>query len=153
MPTHYQGDSKSVLALDTFIKFTRAANAVENRLFQQDLLEGLTPSQFGVLETIYHLGPMRQGEVSSKLLRSTGNMTLVLDNLEARSLVRRERNPEDRRSLTIHLTETGEKMIQRIFPLMAAAITAEFDVLSAEEQSTLGNLTRKLGKKERLLVS
>jgi MarR family transcriptional regulator, 2-MHQ and catechol-resistance regulon repressor len=153
MPTHYQGDSKSVLALDTFIKFTRAANAVENRLFQQDLLEGLTPSQFGVLETLYHLGPMCQGELSGKLLRSTGNMTLVLDNLEHRGLTRRVRNPEDRRSLTISLTGEGEKLIQRIFPLMAAAITAEFGVLTSEEQSTLGSLCRKLGKKERLIAS
>lgn len=152
MPTHYQGDSKSVLALDTFIKFTRAANAVETRLFQQDILEGLTPSQFGVLETVYHLGPMCQGEVSGKLLRSTGNMTLVLDNLEIRGLVRRERNPEDRRSITICLTEAGEKLIQRIFPLMAESITAEFGVLSPEEQTALGSLCRKLGKKERLLA-
>jgi MarR family 2-MHQ and catechol resistance regulon transcriptional repressor len=152
MPTHYQGDSKSVLALDTFIKFTRAANVVETRLFQQDILEGLTPSQFGVLETVYHLGPMCQGEVSSKLLRSTGNMTLVLDNIEHRDLVRRERNPEDRRRVTIYLTEAGEKLIQRIFPLMAQAITAEFSILTVAEQSTLGSLSRKLGKKERLLA-
>ena len=153
MPTHYRGDTQAVLALDTFIKFTRAANAVENRLYQQDLLEGLTPSQFGVLETLLHLGPMSQGEVSAKLLKSTGNITLVLDNLENRGLVRRERNPEDRRIVTICLTEAGDQLIQRIFPLMAAAITAEFNVLSPEEQTDLGNLCRKLGKKERLPVN
>ena len=79
MPTHYQGSPESRLALDTFIKLTRAVNAFENRLYAHDVIEGLTPSQFGVLETLYHLGPLCQGEVSSKLLKSSGNITLVVD--------------------------------------------------------------------------
>ena len=41
MPTHYKGDPKSVLALDTYIKFTRAANAFESRLLQTRVLEDL----------------------------------------------------------------------------------------------------------------
>ena len=42
----------------------------------------MTVSQFGVLEALHHLGPLRQGEISAKLLRSGGNITLVVDNLE-----------------------------------------------------------------------
>jgi MarR family transcriptional regulator, 2-MHQ and catechol-resistance regulon repressor len=150
MPTHYQGSPQEVLALDTFIKFTRASNTFEGRLFQLDLLEGLTQSQFGVLEILYHLGSMCQGEVSAKLLKSTGNITLVLDNLEKQGLVRRERQPDDRRSVTIHLTPAGEVKIRRIFPRMAEAITAELSVLTPEEQQTLGSLCRILGKRTRL---
>jgi len=147
MPTHYKGDPKSILALDTYIKFTRAANAFESRLFQTGILEDLTPSQFGVLETLYHLGPLCQGEVSAKLLKSTGNITLVLDNLEKRGLVRRVREIEDRRMVKIFLTPEGEVMIRRVFPLMVEAITQEFGMLTAEEQAQLGILCRKLGKK------
>ena len=147
MPTHYKGDPKAVLALDTYIKFTRAANAFESRLFQTGILEDLTPSQFGVLETLYHLGPLCQGEVSAKLLKSTGNITLVLDNLEKRGLVRRVREIEDRRMVKIFLTPEGEVLIRRVFPLMVEAITQEFGMLTAEEQAQLGILCRKLGKK------
>ena len=147
MPTHYKGDPKSILALDTYIKFTRAANAFESRLFQTGILEDLTPSQFGVLETLYHLGPLCQGEVSAKLLKSTGNITLVLDNLEKRGLVRRVREIEDRRMVKIFLTPEGEVLIRRVFPLMVEAITQEFGMLTAEEQAQLGILCRKLGKK------
>lgn len=60
MPTHYQGDPKAVQTLDTFVKLTHAANSIEARIFQQDTIERLTPSQFGVLETLFHLGPLRQ---------------------------------------------------------------------------------------------
>jgi MarR family transcriptional regulator, 2-MHQ and catechol-resistance regulon repressor len=147
MPTHYKGDPKAVLALDTYIKFTRAANAFESRLFQTDVLEDLSPSQFGVLETLYHLGPLCQGEISAKLLKSTGNITLVLDNLEKRGLVKRVRETQDRRMVKILLTPEGEVLIQRVFPQMAEAITCDLSVLSAEEQVQLGNLCRKLGKK------
>lgn len=147
MPTHYRGNPKSVLALDTFIKFTRAANAFESRLFQNTTLEDLSPSQFGVLETLYHLGPLCQGELSGKLLKSTGNITLVLDNLEKRGLVRRVRETQDRRMVKIFLTSDGEVLIQRVFPQMVEAITNDLDVLTAEEQDQLGALCRKLGKK------
>jgi MarR family transcriptional regulator, 2-MHQ and catechol-resistance regulon repressor len=147
MPTHYKGDPKSVLALDTYIKFTRAANAFESRLFQTRVLEDLSPSQFGVLETLYHLGPLCQGEISAKLLKSTGNITLVLDNLEKRGLVRRVRDQQDRRMVKIFLTPEGEVLIQRIFPHMVEAITREINILTAEEQAQLGALCRKLGRK------
>ena len=147
MPTHYQGTKEEVQALDTFIKLTRAVNALEARLSQRGEIEDLTHSQFGVLETLLHLGPLCPGELSTKLLKSTGNMTLVLDNLEKRNLVRRVRETEDRRQIRIHLTPEGEALIQRIFPAQARAIAEEMSALSPAEQQELGRLCRKLGKK------
>ena len=147
MPTHFKGTKEEELALDTFIKLTRAVNALEGRLVQRGQTEDLTHSQFGVLETLLHLGPLCPGELSNKLLKSTGNMTLVLDNLEKRGLVRRVRETDDRRQIHIHLTPAGEELIQRIFPAQAQAITSEMSALSADEQRQLGTLCRKLGKK------
>ena len=147
MPTHFKGTKEEELALNTYIKLTRSVNALESRLTQRGQIEDLTTSQFGVLETLFHLGPLCPGELSSKLLKSTGNMTLVLDNLEKRNLVRRVRETGDRRQIHVHLTPEGEALIQRIFPLQAQAITSEMSALSADEQRQLGMLCRKLGKK------
>lgn len=146
MPTHHKGTPQEELALNTFIKLTRATESLETRLAQKGTLGDLTPSQFGVLEVLYHLGAMCQNEIGGKLLKSSGNMTLVLDNLEKHGLVQRVRNPEDRRMVTVSLTESGRQLIAEIFPQQAAAITDELSVLSPEEQTTLGNLCRKLGK-------
>ena len=52
---------------------------------------GLTPTQLGVLEAILHKGPLTQRELGRKVLTSAGNMTDVVDKLEARGLVRRTR--------------------------------------------------------------
>ena len=147
MPTHYQGTLQEKTALDAYIKLTRAVGAMEARLARQETMGDLTASQFGVLESLYHLGPMRQGQISAKLLKSGGNITLVVDNLLKRGLVTRERDPEDRRKVIVTLTEAGRELVARLLPGHVAAIVDELSVLSAQEQRALGDLCRRLGKR------
>jgi MarR family transcriptional regulator, 2-MHQ and catechol-resistance regulon repressor len=148
MPTHYKGTPQEELALNTYIKLSRATSAFESRLAVYRNLEGLTVTQFGVLEVLFHMGSMCQNEIGHKLLKSGGNMTLVIDNLEKRQLVRRERKSDDRRMIMVNLTDEGRKMITRIFPHHVEAITREMNVLTPDEQATLGRLCRKLGTQE-----
>jgi len=153
MPTHYQGTPEEMRALDTFIKLTRATETLLARLAQRGTMGDLTVSQFGVLEALYHLGPMCQTALGSKLLKSSGNITMVIDNLEKRGLVRRVRDSEDRRFIKVVLTQAGKELIARLFPQHLAAIKEELSVLSPEEQETLGLLCRKLGKPEEVEVA
>ncbi len=146
MPTHYQGTPETVRALDTFIKLTRAAESLTARLNRRGTIRPLSPSQFAVLEALYYLGPLVQGQVSAKVLKSTGNITLVIDNLEKQGFVERARESQDRRQVTIHLTTAGKKMIEHIFPGHASAICEEIGVLTPQEQATLAALCVKLGK-------
>lgn len=146
MPTHFQGPPEVVDSLNTFIKLTRATESLLARLNQRGTIKPLSPSQFAVLEALYHLGPLTQGQVSAKLLKSTGNITLVIDNLEKLGLVVRTRETEDRRQVTIHLTEAGQGLIARIFPGHANAIHQELGILTPDEQATLAALCLKLGK-------
>jgi MarR family 2-MHQ and catechol resistance regulon transcriptional repressor len=146
MPTHFDGTDCQVLALDTMIKLTRATNTLMARLARRNTQGDLTESQFGTLEALYHLGPMSQTEICGKLLKSSGNTTLVVDNLEKRGLVQRQRDEHDRRVVMVQLTEEGRALIASLFPQHAAAITEEFSVLTAAEQRQLGDLCRKLGK-------
>lgn len=148
MPTKFAGSPEEILALNTFIKLTRAAESFGHRVFAHGAMEDLTPSQFGVLEILHHLGPMCPGELSQKLLKSTGNMTMVIDNLVKRGLVTRQRSAEDRRMILISLTEAGSQLITRIFPVYLKALLAEISILSPQEQEDLGRLCKKLGKKE-----
>jgi len=140
-----QVTKKESRALRTYLKLMRAAESTTARVHQHLSAVGLTLSQFGVLEALYHLGPLSQKEIGQKILRSSGNMTLVIDNLEKRDLVRRERDSNDRRSFVVHLTDAGSKIIGDYFPCHAAAITGEMSVLSATEQTTLAKLCKKLG--------
>lgn len=145
MPTHYKGTPKQTLALNTFIKLTRGTNSLLARLAQRNTHESLTVSQFGVLEALYHLGPMCQSELGSKMLMSGGNITMIVDNLEKRGLVQRQRDEQDRRFIIVTLTDEGEALIAEVFPVHLDAIVDELSVLSTEEQEDLGRLCRKMG--------
>ena len=145
MPTHYDGTPEEKLALDTYIKFVRASDAFEARLFRHNVIADLTVSQFGVLETLLHLGPLSQSDICAKLLKSGGNITLVIDNLEKRGLAVRNTSPLDRRVTVVSLTPTGEELIHKIFPHMVEAIQQELAPLSLEEQRVFGSLCKKLG--------
>ncbi len=149
MPTHYRGSPEQVLALDTYIKFTRAMNSLESRLARSAALKSLTVSQFGVLEALLHLGPLSQSQIGGKLLKSGGNVTLIIDNLEKCGLVLRQMGTKDRRVTTVSLTTKGKSMIEDILPAQVEAIVTEFSVLSADEQKMLGVLCKKLGKREK----
>ncbi|MEI7816409.1 MAG: MarR family transcriptional regulator [Desulfuromonadales bacterium] len=138
----------SYLALNTYTKLMRAAESVTNRVGRTMSAAGLTISQFGVLEALHHKGPLCQRDIAAKILKSTGNITLVIDNLEKHGLVKRERISEDRRYLTVTLTESGETLIRTVFSDVESAIVTEMDSLTSEEQETLGMLSKKLGLPE-----
>lgn len=138
-------DGRKKLALSTYVKLSRAADAVGNRINAHLSEYDLTTSQFGVLEAIYHLGPLQTGELGTKILKSSGNMTLVIDNLVKRGLVQRERQVEDRRCIEIHLTEDGKTLIERIWPPHEDGVVEVFSALTNEEQEQLSALCRKLG--------
>ena len=109
---------------------------------------GLTESQFGVLEALHHLGPLCQRELAAKVLKSAGNMTTVVDNLEKCGLVARRREGDDRRVVMVHLTKSGEELIRKVFPMVVDALVNSFSILSAKDQNQLAALCRRLGTAE-----
>ena len=145
MKRRYRGNQKEIRALRTYVKLMRAAESVTARTHRHLSSTGLTISQFAVLEALYQLGSLSQREIGQKILRSSGNITMVIDNLEKNGLVRRERSETDRRFFIVHLTDKGYHLINKIFPPHAAVIAEDLGVLTAAEQDTLGRLCKKLG--------
>jgi MarR family 2-MHQ and catechol resistance regulon transcriptional repressor len=133
-------------SLRAYVKLLRASKAVLARVEPLLAAHGLTPTQLGVLEVILHLGPQSQRDLGRKVLTSAGNMTDVIDKLEARGLVCRSRMPRDRRSVSVELTACGRGLIEDLFPRHAEDIAHTMSGLDAEEMAQLGALLRKLGR-------
>jgi MarR family 2-MHQ and catechol resistance regulon transcriptional repressor len=131
--------------LTTYVKMMRAMGVVTTRMHRHLAQFKLTVSQFGVLETLYHLGPLYQKEIGQKILKTRGNMTMVIDNLEKRDLVVRENDPNDRRHIRVRLTTDGENLICHVFPRHAKIAAQVFSALDADELAQLGFLMKKLG--------
>lgn len=132
-------------ALAAYIKLMRAAESVTTRAHLV-LPAGVTITQFAALEALLHRGPLFQSELATKLLKSGGNLTLVVDNLERDGLVSRERDETDRRFIRVALTAKGRKFISTLFPRVAASLAREFSALTPAEQATLADLCKKLGR-------
>ena len=106
---------------------------------------GLTTAQFGVLEALHHLGPLPLGELADKLLVTGGNVTYVMDRLEALGYVYRDRSDEDRRVVQAKLTDEGRALIEEVFPGHAEFVLHLTRHLTDDEREELRALLKKLG--------
>jgi MarR family transcriptional regulator, 2-MHQ and catechol-resistance regulon repressor len=132
-------------ALKLFVVLTRASTAVTARLLREAGQHDLTHTEFGILEALYHKGPLLLGDVQRKILLSSGGVTYTVDRLADKGLVERRECESDRRARYAALTSKGEALIARIFPIHAERIEALMGALTAREQDEAIGLLRKLG--------
>ena len=150
MGTHYKGNKNEISALNTYLKLIRAAESLRSRVTSSLSKSGLTESQFGVLDALFHLGPLNQSELGNKIMKSGGNITMVVDNLEKQELVKRERGLNDRRLFKVHLTQKGTDLYKKISPDLINKIITEVSVLSEVEQAELQRMCKVIGSPIRL---
>ena len=130
----------------SYIIFMRAAESVANRVNLPLAQDGLSASQFGVLEALVYLGPMSQKNLAEKILKSHGNISVVVDNLEKRDLVVRTRGAvEDRRVVIVSLTPKGEGLVRSVLPDVEERVKREMGILSEAELRDLTRMCKKLG--------
>jgi MarR family 2-MHQ and catechol resistance regulon transcriptional repressor len=146
MKTTQKYGKKADFALSLWVKLARAADTLAMLTSKDIDRYGLTVSQFGIIETLGHLGPMKIGEICSKKLMTGGNMTVVVDNLEKMGLIERLKDPEDRRASIVRLTAAGEEKFKEMFPAHAAFVeTLIWSSLDENEILQLSELLKKLG--------
>jgi MarR family transcriptional regulator, 2-MHQ and catechol-resistance regulon repressor len=145
MSKKFKGTQREERALSAYVKLARASNTAINYARVGLDKARLTPSQFAVLEALYHVGPLYLGDLARRILTSSGNLTLVFDNLEKRGLAKRSQRGKDRRFVRATITQAGRRLIARIFPNHAKRIAEVMGRLTPAEQEELGRLCRKLG--------
>ncbi|HEU5361959.1 MAG TPA: MarR family transcriptional regulator [Gaiellaceae bacterium] len=107
---------------------------------------GITWRDWQVLTNLLLAGdtPTSPSDLSSRLMVTTGAMTNVLDRLEQRGLIRRVRNPDDRRSIIVEATDAGSELWHVAVNELGEQEAAAVHVLSRREQEQLNGLLRKL---------
>jgi MarR family 2-MHQ and catechol resistance regulon transcriptional repressor len=149
MGTHYNGSKKEIDALDSYIKLIRSAESLNAKINLELSEFDLTESQFEVLDALLHLGPMKHKEIGKKILKSGGNITMVINNLERRELVQRKRGEKDKRQFIIHLTSKGKNKILETLPHISKSIKKHFEILNKEEKKELQRLCKIVGLQRR----
>lgn len=132
-------------ALHLWVVLARAHAAIASHAAADVARHGLTLAEFGILEALYHRGPMLLGEVQRRVLVSSGGITFLVDRLAAKGLVERRNCDEDRRARYAALTPDGEAFVADIFPAHAEALTRAMNGLSASDQTAVAGHIRTLG--------
>lgn len=128
-------------------------NIVLSRAFQwvsahahQDIRQhGLNPTEFGVLEFLYHKGSQPLQQIGEKILMTSGNITYVVDKLTQKGLVQRKACDSDRRVIFAEVTEQGKQFIEEVFPQHEKVIQKAVSGLTREEREQAIHLLKKLG--------
>ena len=100
---------------------------------------GLTHAQFDIVATLGNTPGMSYKELGERTLITKGTLTGVIERLEQKGLVIRERNNDDKRSFFVRLTAAGEAVFREVFPqvvahgklLFANYSNTDFDALDA----------------------
>lgn len=132
-------------ALELWVVLARAFDAVGRHARAQVSQYGLADAEFGILEVLYHKGPLPVCEAQRRILLQSGSTAYVVDKLARKRLVRRTPNPHDKRGTLLVLTSKGRALMARIFPEHAEALRRAMQGLSKEEQRRAADLVRKLG--------
>lgn len=137
--------SNGKISLKLFIVLSRALEAVQRRVEENIKSFGLNPTEFAVLELIYHKGDQPIQKIGEKVLIASSSITYVVDKLEKKDLLKRVPCPKDRRVIHATITDAGKQLMQTIFPKHQQAIEEILAGLSYEEQEKLIEPLKKLG--------
>ena len=105
---------------------------------------GLTPPQFDIIATLGNTDGMSGRELGEKTLMTKGTLTGVLDRLEAKGLVARTMNANDRRCMIVRLTPKGEAEFQRVFAPQIEFCKQPFTAYTEEDFAALDRELAKL---------
>ncbi|CAM5189973.1 MarR family 2-MHQ and catechol resistance regulon transcriptional repressor OS=Ureibacillus acetophenoni OX=614649 GN=SAMN05877842_101282 PE=4 SV=1 [Ureibacillus acetophenoni] len=120
----------------------KAINEVTNQFFQQN---SLNPTEFAVLELLYHKGRQPLQQIGNKILLASGSITYVIDKLEKRGFLARISCPTDRRVTYAEITKEGSDFMDELFPEHEKHLHELLSALTSEEKDIAINLLKKLG--------
>jgi DNA-binding MarR family transcriptional regulator len=108
----------------------------------QEVLEpfGLTPFHWLVLCCLWQEDGLPTSSIGDKLQQVGGTLTGVIDRMEERGIVRRERDCRDRRIWRIWLTDSGTELQEVLPPLVAAIRDRAFDGIPEADRELFSQL-------------
>jgi DNA-binding MarR family transcriptional regulator len=145
-----QGAEGENLEGEIFSRLRRVINAVEIYSSKLKDKNGLNASQLSCLVALKKGGPMSPGQLSRKVFLSPSMITSIIDQLEKKELVLRNRMSTDRRVIQIQLTESGKGVVKTTPPSFQEQLINSLSHLKKEEKK---NLVESLNKLFSIIVS
>lgn len=132
-------------SLKLYVVLSKSYRAMNDKINKKIQNYGLNPTEFAVLELLYHKGRQPLQQIGGKILLASGSITYVVDKLEKKKLLERVACPNDRRVIYASITNDGIALMDDIFPKHAEFINDCFSVFSQEEKLEMTELLKKMG--------
>src|SRR4051794_7934280 len=133
-------------SLKLFIVLSRAYKAINEHVNKVIQASGLNPTEFAVLELLYHKGDQPLQQIGGKILLASGSITYVVDKLEHKDYLLRVACKKDRRVTYAQITQKGKEFIESVFPEHEKGIDELTSILTADEKQAAIEILKKLGK-------
>lgn len=104
----------------------------------------LTAEQFHLLKNISSNKALSQNQLCEIVQKSAANVTRILDRLEKKGFIKREKNPADRRSIHLFLTIRGNELVDEVSSLFEAFSKLLTEGISDQEQALLAQILHKI---------
>src|SRR5690606_31232139 len=121
-------------------RIIRAVDLYSRRLMA---VHGLSGPQL-LCMTALEKHEMRSGALARELSLSPATVTGILDRLEARRLVTRERQTDDRRTVVVKLTNVGKALLDQAPPPLQQSFLLKLRALPEREQAAISETLKKL---------
>ena len=105
---------------------------------------GMTGAQLPILMSLAHGRAKTAADLCRCSGHDTGSMTRMLDRLEEKGLICRERSTTDRRVVELHTTPAGQELLGQVVPLVVNALNQSLQGFSAEEFELAKSLLRRM---------
>jgi DNA-binding MarR family transcriptional regulator len=119
---------------------------LKERSIQAYEATGLSPYDHGVLALLDEQAVETQAMIADALGYDRSHLVGVLDDLEARELIARRRDPSDRRRHLVTLTPAGKDTLEQLRAVAKQVDDEFFEPLSAEERKELFTLLARIAR-------
>lgn len=139
-------NTDKLLALHIFVLLKQISHEIKNNTSLTIKDCGLSITQYELLSTVFVLGPMTIKDLLLKMGETSGNMTVVVRNLERDGYITKKEKKEDKRSFLIQLSKKGMDLMAKNYASYNEKILSYFYSLTKEEKQSLIALLQKLKK-------
>jgi len=132
-------------AQEAILALYRTSDRLRRRFSQLVEPQGISLQQYNVLRILRGAGKTGTPtlDIADRMIEMTPGVTRLLDKLEAKRLVRRERCPEDRRQVLCWITEHGMRLLAELDgPLAAAGVSSMAPLPTAEVRALITTLEK-----------
>lgn len=131
MPHHLTYEEQVIIALR---RITRAAD-IHSHLLQRQF--GITGPQLSTLRVVHRLQPVATGALARAACIGYATLTGVLDRLEEHGYVTRHRDNDDRRTVIVAMTKSGEDLLKAAPSLLQTRLREELARMPEDQRSLM----------------